>query len=309
MRIQRFLAGGYEQFMKDQISERKVHDNLGLKYLDKVDLEICNYVLDQLFLIDVDKINLGDEISVDELVDIALNELDKMGGSVSLDAKKNIYAKPLVKVDNDHSLQMTTSISYGVNDNGDVLEDSAKFLYFFIPEKLYEVSGYFFGHEQLHALKDINYSEYVNQRTLGEVIPIFFEFMIYSPKETMKKELLKVRMGNIFDNAFNFELFDVAFRENRFNEIILGEDEESIRKSKVYEYVRTKMGCYLNSFYYALILYNMYKQTPKKILDMVSKVLIHEMTTMEMLKQLGIYGDIKGEVFESELQNVKRLIR
>lgn len=308
MRIQRLLNGEYEQFMEGQLAERKVHDAFHLNHLNEIDLEICHYVINHLLPMDVDKINLGNRISVYDMLDIALNELDKMGESVSLDAEKITYAKPLVKVDTDDSLQMTTSISYEITDDG-VLENSGEVSYFFIPENLFEISGYFFGHEQLHALKDVNYLEYINQRTLGEVIPIFYEFMIYSPEEMMKKEVLKVRIKSVFDNALEYNLFNDAFRENKFNEIILGEDKETIRKSKVYEYARTKMGCYLNSFYYALILYNMYKINPEKILGLVAKVLRHEMTTFEMLNVLGIYGDIKGEVFEKELRNIKKLVR
>lgn len=308
MRIQKLLDSEYEQFMNEQLAERKIHDIFGLKHLDDVDLEVCYYVINHLLPMDVDKINLGKKIDVYEMIDISLNELDKMGESVSLDAEKITYAKPLVKVDTDDSLQLTTSISYEVNDDG-VVENSGEVSYFFIPENLYEISGYFFGHEQLHALKDVNYQEYINQRTLGEVIPIFYELMIYSPEKMIKKEVLKVRIKSVFDNALEYNLFNDAFRENKLNEIILGEDKETIRKSKVYEYARTKMGCYLNSFYYALILYNMYKINPEKILNLVAKVLKHEMTTLEILNYLGVYGDIRGEVFEKELRNVKKLVR
>lgn len=308
MKIQNLLDSRYEQFMVEQLNERKIHDAFGLRHLDDVDLEVCYYVINHLLPMNVDEINLGKKIDIYEMIDIALNQLDKIGGSVSLDAEKITYAKSFVKFDTDDCLQLTTSISYEITDDG-VLENSGQVSYFLVPDNLYEISGYFFGHEQLHALKEIDYREYINQRTLGEVIPIFYEFMIYSPEEDMCKEILKVRIRSIFDNALEYKLFNDAFRANKLNEIILGEDKETIRKSKVYEYARTKMGCYLNSFYYALILYNMYKETPERVLGLVSRVLKHEITTLNMLEQLGIYGDIRGEIFEKELRNTKKLIR
>lgn len=45
------------------------------------------------------------------------------------------------------------------------------------------------------------------------------------------------------------------------------------------------------------------------ILNLVKKVLNHELTTIEMLRLLNIYNDIKGEVFESELDLVRKLIK
>lgn len=310
MRIQQLLGSEYGQFMKEQLAQRKINDAFGIKYLDMIDFEVCNYVISHMSMLptDIDKINLGKKINAYDLLEIGLRELEKMGNCVSSEAEKIMFITPIGKIETDDKFQMSTAISYEITDDG-VLEGSGEVSKFVVPDNLYEISGCFFGHEQLHALKDTNYREYVNQRTLGEVIPIFYEFMIYSPNEMIKKEVLKVRINNIFDNSLEYEIFFDAFRGNKLNEIILGEDIETIIKSKVYEYCVTKMGCYLNSFYYALILYNMYKETPQKILDLVSKVLKHEMTTLEMLEQLGIYGDIKGEVFEKELRNVKKLVR
>jgi hypothetical protein len=308
MRIQKLLGNEYVQFMKEQLNERKINDAFGIKQLDMIDLEVCNYVINQMIPMDIDKINMGRKINALDLVEIGLRELEKMGNSVSTDAEKMTFITPIITIDTDDCFQMTTAISYEITDDG-VLENSGQVSKFIIPQNLYEISGCFFGHEQLHAMKDVNYKEYVNQRRLGEVIPIFYEFMIYSPEEVIKKEILKVRMNNIFNNISEYDLFYNAFRDNRLNEIILGDDEVSNIKSNVYEYCMTKVGCYLNSFYYALVLYNMYKQTPQKVLDLISKVLKHEMTTIEMLDSLGIYGDIRGEIFEKEIRNVKKLIK
>jgi hypothetical protein len=38
-------------------------------------------------------------------------------------------------------------------------------------------------------------------------------------------------------------------------------------------------------------------------------VLNKEMTTFQLLSYLGIYGDIRGEVFEKEISNIKKLVK
>lgn len=310
MRIRQILDHSYEQFMQKELEERREYDALCIKHLNDVDLEVCDYIIRYMPLLpmNVDKINFGSVITVHDMVEIGLKELKRIDDSVSLEAKKITCSTPIEKIKTEHVVDMATAVSYEMTENG-VLEDSGEVSKFVIPANLYEISGYLFGHEQLHALKDINYREYQNLKISGEVIPIFYELMIYSPEEVIKKEVLKVRISNIFDNALEYELFNDAFRANKLNEIILGEDKETIRKSLVYEYTRTKVGCYLNSFYYALILYSMYKETPQKILDLVSKVLKHEITTLEMLEQLGIYGDIRGEAFEREAKGLKKLLK
>ena len=53
----------------------------------------------------------------------------------------------------------------------------------------------------------------------------------------------------------------------------------------------------------------MYKETPKKILDFASRVLLQEITTLDMLNCLGIYGDIKGSTFEKELGLIRKLLK
>ena len=112
-----------------------------------------------------------------------------------------------------------------------------------------------------------------------------------------------------FDNSLEYSVLDDAVKKNNLTRSSFIEDDDYNIKKVVYEYARTKIGCYLNSFYYALILYHMYKETPNKIMNLVYKVLMNEMTTLELLQQLGIYGDIRGEVFEKELRNVKKLVR
>lgn len=308
MMVEKMLGDQYELFMAENLREKRISDRYGRRYLSDTDISICDYLVDNLSYVDVKKINPGKCINRFDLIDICLKDIEKLGNDIYSEIQKNLFVIPIELIDTGDILQLSTGVSFELSGDK-VKEDSGLVTKFLVPAKLHEIAAYFFGHEQLHAMKDINYNEYKDLKVLGEVIPIFYEFMIYSPEELIKKEVIKERIKYVFDNALEYSIFRNEIKENEFYGAVIERDEEYRRKKIVYEYLRTKVGSYLNSFYYALILYNLYKETPQKILDLVSKVLKHEITTMEMLTSLGIYGDIKGELFEKEFQNVKKLIR
>ena len=53
----------------------------------------------------------------------------------------------------------------------------------------------------------------------------------------------------------------------------------------------------------------MYKNDPQLILDLVNKVLKHEMTTREMLELLGLFHQDKNSVFDTEFEKVKMCVK
>ena len=114
----------------------------------------------------------------------------------------------------------------------------------------------------------------------------------------MRRENIKARLYNLNNDR------NVFITSNNFFDIT-----DDINDKLLFEHIRSKVGCYLNSFYYAIILYSMYKVSPKKILNLVSKVLKHEITTLEMLEKLNLYGDIRGSVFEKELNGIKKVLK
>ena len=291
----------FEEMLKEQRRKQINDDSLYLNYLCDKDVLVCNYVVNQLFNIEVGKINSVCEISIDKLFDEILNETKLFGDDIFLKTQRLLREVPIVRISTNDTSEFYTMVSYDntkINDVDVVGEISA----YLIPSKLDELSIYYFSHEQIHALKETNYNEYVDSIVLGEVISLFYELMIYNPYELLKKELLRFRISNLFINRDKYELFNYLFREEYINN---GDSD----LTRLYEYIRSNVGVYLNSFYYAVILYSMYKENPDKILTLVSKVLKHEMTTMEILNILGVYGDIKGELFEKELGKIKKIVK
>lgn len=65
----------------------------------------------------------------------------------------------------------------------------------------------------------------------------------------------------------------------------------------------------MNSFYYSLLLYNLYKKEPKIVLELVNKVLNHEMTTRGMLEKLGLLYSNEKDIFEEEFNAIRKVLK
>lgn len=296
----------FAQIMELQKDAKKQIDRVKMNYLSNKDFLICDYVLKQLVNIDVSKIDRGKRISLETMVEKSIEEMKIFGMEIE-NKTLGLLAKTPIRCGYDEEGQFGTAVSYAFDRTDNVIPNSGMIDEYIIPSKLYEFSTYCFAHEHIHAMKETNYKEYKNAITLGETISLFYELMIYNPDEVLKKELLKFRMFWLLNNKKEYILFDNLYIDAWINE--WGCETTSDSKSNIYVFMISKIGCYLNSFYYAVILYNMYKESPKKILDLVSRVLKHEITTLQLLEILGIYGDIRGNIFEKELNGIKKILK
>ena len=252
-------------------------------------------------ILDDNKYNMGVSIPLHDLLVSSVAELKVFGNDVyaiTRELSQDIFYCQTMSSD----LVYATKVNYSLSKILKKVDiNSGRILGLDIPLNYYELSVYMLSHEYIHSLKELNYYEYINMCLVGEVVPIFYELIKSDNK--LGKDLLKVRMINLLQvkNVF-LDVTQLVDESNNFYSKYFG-------NNGLYKYYRGVCGVYLNSFYYAVMLYKMYKETPKKILDMVSKVLKHEMTTLELLEQLGIYGDIRGEIFEKELGMIKKRIK
>lgn len=288
--------------------EKRNVDRLKMNYLFDEDLKVCDYVSSQLFDFDIATINRGNVISFDELFIKSIDEFKIFGMDICTKIQE-MTSKTSIHCKSDNIDQFTTVIGFQEDGVGSVLVNSGIVDRYIIPYSLYEISIYYFAHEHIHALKETNYEEYRDGMTLGETIPIFFEFLIYKPDEILKKELIKIRLNALLSNKLEYEFFDELFMMYCVMDKSLSEKICENENINMCEFLRSKLGNYLNSFYYALMLYSLYKETPNKILSLVNKVLKREITTFQLLNILGLYGDIKGEVFERELGLIRKLVK
>lgn len=298
----------FEEIMQQEREDKRIVDGLGVPYLKNEDIEVCNYVSEQLSSITISKnsINFGRNMSLEELLTNSVLELSIFGDDF---IHRILRILKSVNIHNtDDTLGFGTFVRYEWDESGLQIPLNGVISGFVIPNDLYEISLMFASHEYMHALKDTIYYEYILNKTIGETIPMFYELISCEDNVDLKKEMIKTRLYFILDNRQEYLLFNDMIRQ-KASEYIFSDNINLREEVDLYRFIRSKIGCYLNSFYYALILYNLYKKNPSRVLELIIKVLRHEITTLDMLEYLGIYGDIHGQVFEKELGNIKKLIK
>lgn len=150
------------------------------------------------------------------------------------------------------------------------------------PNVLDKASYAFLGHEFHHCVKDINLKERRVRDRVSEVIPMFYEMLCADEEENeiVSKEILKRRLS----------LLDLDKKSEC-------EDSRQLQ--------------YFNSFYYALALYNRYRKDENKvlILRLITRVLNGEISTLDMLEMLDIYGMDLDYNVSWELEMMKEYVR
>ena len=274
---------------------------LKIKLLEDDDIKVCNYLSQNIPNIDYD-FNPGKEISEKELINQSFKNFKKFDKSNYLRLKNIFNNVQIEHIDEPHFFAVQTQFKRNIYDN--IKQDSGRIRHYEIPNRNYEIDIISLGHEHCHALKDSNYLEHQYIYVLGETIPIFYELINYEHNFLKQQNLIQRFKGlnqdiNIFLEAS--QLLNQP-NNNQYNISYYFTDKQ------IYNFARSYSGVYLNSFYYAIILYNMYKKNPTKILKSISSVLKQEITTYEMLNKLNIYLDIQGETFEKEISNIKKIL-
>ena len=287
----------YEEISRKYIDAANAGRKLCLNYLEKEDIEVCKYMKKHIpNNIDISDIYLGNQLSLEKFINRSLDEISIFGLEF-VSKIKELLSNVSIDRNGDDLFSFCTYVIYLLNEDDSICFDSGRVDSYHMPSELFEISVFDFSHEHIHSLKDVNYYEYVNAYVLGETIPMFYELVSFNSDDIFKRDNMKTRLYFLNNNKNVFVVSDEIY------------NMVSVNEKYLHEYIRSMSGCYLNSFYYATILYNMYKETPKKILGLVSGVLKHNITTKDMLELLGVYGDIRGEVFEGELGQIKRILR
>ena len=288
--------------------EKILSDISKLNYLNYDDINVCHYVISQLSYTDNFRIKKGRIISLKSMKEKSLEEVRIFGDDIYSRVQDLLSTVPINRCNNIFDFQCR--VGYDMDDKNNIIDpNSGKIDCYIVPRYLFEYCIFRLDHEHIHALKETNYEEYKNAFVLGEVIPMFFELIIFDPRNIIRRELVKDRLSSLNITKKNFTFVDEYIQNYGFISFNSIDGDDYYQQRSIYEYLRTRDGCYLNSFYYALILYNMYKENPKKILDFVSRVLKQEITTLDMLNCLGIYGDINGGTFEKELGLIRKLLK
>ncbi|MBR5370153.1 MAG: hypothetical protein IK137_02495 [Bacilli bacterium] len=248
--------------------------NAEIDCIDKIDIRNGYYMRDLLGYDDYEIVTLP-KVTLDESFMRALNSFDMYKDVALLDylfENKTYY---------DYYYKEGIEPYYFITDMN-LGENSQMVPTITYPRELDKASYAFFGHEFNHCIKDLNLDERRIRDRVSEVIPMFHELLCSDCEinEVVSKEIKKRRL------------------------ILLKQDKDS-------GYEDANQIQYFNSFYYALALYNMYRNDENKILilRLISRVLKGEINSLDLLSMLDLYGMDLDYKVSWELEKMKEYVR
>ena len=152
-----------------------------------------------------------------------------------------------------------------------------------------------YSHEGIHACKDVFYDEYIDALSYADVISIFHE-LVASNKlgGDVQQQWLAARYYLLHSSKFERDLFSIEknARPNYKNE---------------FDLLKNLSSSYLLDYYYAILLFQMYKKNPDKVIDGINNVLCGKTTTKELLEQFGLLEHSSSQFRTFEKENSKYL--
>ena len=274
------------------IAEKKAIDFFGMQYLDYRDKNVIQFVIRSLKDVNA-KVIVGKNTDFNSVALDAISDMGKTFGADIEQATAACIARVPFRSIMPNSHEFTANILFGVNPITGKIDSNGGFIdHFKITEHVYEEDRIFLGHELVHVNKELNLDEYRLFLTYSDVIPMLYEFVV-----------MRDKAYEVINNRFAL----LKTETKRYNDVT--KHMKSGKDKDLYKVLQSRAGQYLNSFYYAVVLYKMYKNDSKMILDYMKRVMKCEMTTLDMLKDLGIHLVDNHEYYNEQMQEFKSIIR
>lgn len=279
---------------KQALAEKRLFNILGINYFTSTDKEVSSYVSSQLEGIKTNAFMAHGSFSIQQVIGLSADNITLFGEEY-WQKILNILSHTKCYTTYSGGLRYACHIVYNVDDKSKkVIPDSGFVDHYKVPQTINELAPIFLAHEHIHALKETNYLEYQDGQRVGDVIPLFYELVD-----------AKEGYADIYQIWLNARLFLLSDLKKQYDNVRLMMKND-FKNKDIYKVIAMRTGQYLNSFYYALLLYRMYLDDKDLIIGFVKKVLDHEMTTLELLNVLGIYGANNKKIFEEELNTLKK---
>ena len=275
------------------VAEKKAIDSMGIQYLSPNDKKIVQYVIRSLKGTGAILVN-SSSAGIESIVSGSLGDIKEVfGASVARRTESKLY-----EIGKRFSYKLphtfTTDIAYSVDaSTKKAIPSSGRVDSLNMPVVMTAADRVFMGHEFIHMNKDLNFDENKLLMTYSDVIPILYEFIVMGDDS---KEVLSARISFLSSEIQGFEMATQMLKT-------------SGREKDLFKIIQSRSGQYLNSFYYATILYRMYLNDPRMILDYMGRVVRCEMTTLDMLKDLGIHLVDNNEMYDEQVQEFRRIVR
>lgn len=282
--------------------EKECRDAINANYLLKPDYDICDYIINNVPNINGVSYH-GKIISKNYALNQSIEEFKIFNEE---NYQRLLCIIKQVEFQKDYPLYNCGVVtSYSISSNQTFTNGIIR--KYHLPKKIHNIDIISLGHEHCHALKETNLKEHQNQLISGEIIPIFYELINFE-FNFLKEKYLEYRLFWLKEQKEIYLTSSKILKGSITNNTLSFLKNDIEESKKMYEYIKSYFGSYLGGFYYALILYSLYKKEPKKILNLVNDVLSHKITTIDMLNKLNIYCNIQGETFEKEITNIKKIL-
>ena len=280
-------------YLKEQ---KKVFSLFDMKYIDDSDKRNISFVSENIFDIDTEVYVSSEYYALETVKTVSVESLRLFDAGIGDRVYSSLLFSKVEQIFNDESLFMC-NVAYSMDPCfKKIVPDSGIVKSYKIPYKLNDNSFIYMGHEYMHSLKDTNYEEYKLSQSLGDVVPLFYEMVCADMFPKLAKGFWQSRLDMLKGNAVVYKNVSVDIQRNVFNRS-LNLVNQSI------------CGQYLNSFYYALLLFNMYKRCPQFVTGEIIRVLNHEITTMDLLVGLGVYNVNKDNLVIEEINKLRKVIK
>ena len=271
---------------------KKVFDILGIKRMNESDMKIAKMMADLTPNVVPDFTPTGSILTQNNAFDKSFDYLEIFGPEITNKAKKivsNIKVYPIYDV----LFTYQTHIEYGFDPEvNQVVKNSGNVAHYKTPIKFDEVSPLWIAHENIHALKETNYDEYVDGQILGDVIPMFLELVIANKVSNDKASAL-----------LRNRLFLLK------NEYTTTQKMKKVLPKDLYDTYETSAMQYLNSFNYALQLYQRYRNDKENVISKTKEVLVGQNTTRNILDEFTILNKCNPVKVQYEMKKVLNKIK
>ena len=269
---------------------------LGLNYIEAKDRKTIDYVVKTLNEFDTGAyVSIG-VVSVIDAVKGGLENIKVLGETNAALVSKIIRNVPFHQCYSDPREYSCLIVYETLPGSKKIDRNNVALSNFRTPINIDILGSFYLGHEFVHSLKDTNYDEYMDTHIFGDTIPIFYEMLMGDKYPMFRNSIYRYRLETLKVEGANYER---AIKNMKKGD----------RYKDSYKVKATMAGQHLNSYYYATLLFNEYKSNPEMVLELVNKVLHHELTTRQLLDQLGLLHKDNNVTFDTELDIVKTYVK
>mgnify|MGYP003298596160 FL=1 len=277
------------------MAEKKAFDVFEMKYLSPDDKKVISYVGRAISNIKTSAIVTRENAILGEVFAKSLDNLRIFDDSFYFEALKFASVRFVPTFPDSFSFSCYVAF-YADDKTMKPIVDSGKVDHFKIPQIIDTNAEVHLTHELIHAIKETNFEEYKLVAILSDVIPIFYELIGTEKDEQLRRDILNMRVSVLGIESITYKNATMNMKKN-------------MHEKDLYRVMQNRSGQYLNSFYYALILYNMYKFDKERIIGAINRVLRREITTLDMLIELGIYTKDNNHLFDEELEEIMKVLK